>query len=212
MEKIHGVTQNLLLCPECEYQSPYQSNFLNHLVQAHECHISEVNDVDVYRVTIEEGVPLIRSSTKSHKNQLRNYQNTNGEYGCSRCDYTYETIDLLEAHCKEGHGPQTWYLCPCSPFENRFLSGIRAHLFTKHKEIAASSTCNTEGRKIDKNRFQLYSHYNPTIKYMNRSKNSNGIENESPTKIVSLNLKSSIFGDKDIITNSNIECITITDD
>ena len=128
MEKTHEVPQNPLLCPDCEYQSPNQSSFLNHLVQAHECQISEVNDLDEYRVTIEEGVPLIRSSNKYDKNQLKNYSNTNGEYSCPCCDITYEIINLLEAHCKEGHEPQTWYLYPCCPIENRFLSGTSSSL------------------------------------------------------------------------------------
>ena len=47
MEKTHGVPQNPLFCPDCEYQSPNQSSFLNHQVQAHECQISEVNDLDL---------------------------------------------------------------------------------------------------------------------------------------------------------------------
>lgn len=75
------------------------------------------------------------------------------EYGCPRCDYTYETVNLLETHCKEGHGPQTWYLCPCCSYENRFLKGVREQISKKHGISANNWSSNLEGRKIDKCRF-----------------------------------------------------------
>ena len=89
---------------------------------------------------------------------------------------------------------------------------VPAHLFTKHNEVADSLTNKLEGLKVDKNRFQQYGHCNTSIQYMNESKNSNVIKSESPTKIVSLNLELSDFGDNEIITNKSIEFITITDD
>jgi len=182
MEKLPGATKILLLCPECNYRSQDQSTFLTHLVQNHESRISDVKDLDIYRVTIKEGVPLIKSANKSEKTYHRNYMNDNGEYCCPRCDYTYETINLLEAHCKEGHGPQTWYLCPCCPYENRFLNGVRDHLLTKHQESAACWGRNLEGRKVDKSRFHFYGQLSPPL----RSVNSNA--------------------------NQNVECVTIDDD
>ena len=182
MQQTHETSQILLLCPECDYRSQHQTTFLSHRVQIHESRISDVNDLDIYRVTMKEGVPLIKSANNSEKTHHRKYMNVNGEYYCPRCDYTYETINLLEAHCKEGHGPQTWYLCPCCPYENRFLNGVRNHLFTKHKESAACWGRNLEGRKVDKSRFQFYGQLSPPIRSVNAQ------------------------------ANKDVECVTIDDD
>lgn len=44
------------------------------------------------------------------------------------------------------------------------------------------------------------------FRYMNGSKKSIGVQNESQTKIVSLNIQSSVLDDKNIKTKSNIKC------
>ena len=209
---MHEIPQTLLLCPECEYRSLHQSSFLSHLVQSHGCRISEVHDLDIYRVTVKEEVPLIRTENKSDMSQLRKYLNANGEYCCPRCDYSYETINLLKAHCREGHGPHTWYICPCCPFENRSLHGIRAHLSTKHKKSASIWESNLEGRKIDKRRFPFFGHISPPIRYKNCGNKMIFDKNESLVKTESFNSMPFVSYNTSNKSKSNIDCITIPDD
>ena len=210
MEKIHGVPQILLLCPECEYRSQHPPSFSNHLVNVHE--VFKVNDLDIYKVTIKEVVPLIRSANKSDKTQHRNYVNASGEYCCPRCDYTYETINLLEPHCKEGHGPQTWYLCPCCPYENRFLQGVRVHLSTKHSESANSWGSNLEGRKVDKSRFILHDHRSPPGKSMSSDNLMSSVKNHSPDTSESMNLNPSTSKKISSQSKNDIDCVIIDED
>ena len=158
MEQKHGIPQILLMCPECEYGSQHKSNFTNHLVKKHAYDLSTPMEINMHQVTMFEKAPFV----KDEKGQLRTQINGNGEYGCPRCDYTYETINLLETHCKEGHGPNTWYLCPCCPYENRFLNMLRKHLLKDHETEANLWGNNLEGRKVDKNRFKYNSQRSPT--------------------------------------------------
>ena len=67
----------------------------------------------------------------------------------------------MDTHCKEGHGPHTWYLCPGCPYQNRFLPGIREHISKKHDVVAKAWGSNLEGRKIDKSRFITSEQHSP---------------------------------------------------
>jgi uncharacterized C2H2 Zn-finger protein len=210
MERLHTIPQIMLLCPECDWGSQHKATFISHLVKNHAEHLPKGDNIDIYQVTMKEKAPLIRTE----KGQLRPSVNKNGEYNCPRCDYTYETMNLLESHCKEGHGPHTWYLCPCCPYENRFLQGVREHLSKNHDAVAKTWGSNLEGRKIDKNRFMKNEQRSPPSALVNnqlskRHVNPNQIFN--PRGHIDIT-KSAVAGGIKGKTNPEEDCIVISDD